>query len=52
MKTERIFEFKFSEIVSPIQHLSLLCKMLEAVELSENEITIDQPTECAEDSAA
>ena len=52
MKTERTYEFKFSEVVSPIQHLSLLCKMLEAVELSENEIAVDQPAACAEDSAA
>ena len=52
MKTERTYEFKFSEAVSPIQHLSLLCKMLEAAELAEKEFAVDKTAERAEDSAA
>lgn len=52
MKTERTFEFKFSETVSPIQHLAFLCKMLEAVEIGERDLTSNKCDEFAEENAA
>lgn len=53
MKTERTYEFKFSESISPIQHLAFLCKMLEAAEFGEKDFTVnDEITEFAEENAA
>ena len=52
MKTERIYEFKFSETVSPIQHLAFLCKMLEAAELGEKDIMVNEHAELTEENAA
>ena len=52
MKTERIFEFRFSDSVSPLQHLAFLCKMLEAAEIAEKELAVEQTADFAEDSAA
>jgi hypothetical protein len=52
MKTERTYEFKLIETISPLQHLAFLCKMLEAVEIVEKELAVDQSLAYAEDSAA
>lgn len=51
MRTERTYEFKLIETISPLQHLALLCKMLEAAEEDESKITVE-PVEFAEDNAA
>ena len=51
MKTERTYEFKFIPL-SPIQHLTFLCKMLEAAELEEEETAVYEVVESAEDSVA
>ena len=52
MKTERTYEFKFSETISPIQHLAFLCKMLEAAEVGEQATTVNETEGLAEDHAA
>ena len=52
MKTERTFEFKFSDTVSLSEHLVLLCRMLEAAELVEKEIVLNDLTENSEADAA
>ena len=52
MKTERTFEFKFADTVALSEHLVLLCRMLEAAELAEKEIVLNDLTENPEADAA
>lgn len=51
MKTDRIYEFKISEVVSPAEHIALLCKMLEAAVLSEKDLMVNKPIEFTADPA-
>jgi hypothetical protein len=52
MKRDRTYEFKFSESITPSQHLAFLCQMLEAAELSDKKTEVIESAEIKEIDAA